>query len=59
MERQVIHDRYIQLCREHGLSVVAANVDSVNAPAYEISSEPSAHTITLIDEEGMYLDKPL
>lgn len=51
MERQYIHDRYITLCKEHGITLTVSNTDAVEAPAYELSTDHFLYRIVLNDSK--------
>lgn len=51
MERQSINDRYITLCKEHGITLTVANTDAVEAPAYELSTNHLFYSIVLNDSK--------
>lgn len=49
MEKQCINDRYIKLCKEHGISLIITNIDAADAPAYALNPNHSIHNIVLND----------
>lgn len=49
MERQHIHSRYVELCKKHGISVSVTNINTADAPAYEIKSNDLSRSIVLND----------
>ncbi len=49
MERQHIHNRYIELCKKYGIFAVITNVNDASAPAYELTADNSIHSIVLND----------
>ena len=49
MERQQLHNRYIDLCKKHGISVFVTNDNSADAPKYELSTNNAIHNIVLND----------
>ncbi len=49
MEREQLHDRYIELCKEHGLSVLVTNNNAADAPKYERIDNNGVHNIVLND----------
>lgn len=48
MDRQYINDRYITLCKEHGIALTITSTDVVDAPAYEFNTD-HLHSIVLND----------
>ena len=49
MERQRLHNRYIELCKEHGISVLVTNNNAADAPKYELIDNNGVHNIVLND----------
>lgn len=49
MERQRMHNRYIDLCKKYGISVFLTNNNSADAPKYELSTNNTIHNIVLND----------
>lgn len=49
MERQRLHNRYIELCKEHGISVLVTNNNGADAPKYEHIDNNGVHNIVLND----------
>lgn len=57
MERQQMHNRYIDLCKKYGISVFLTNDNSADAPKYELSTNNTIHNIVLNDakiDSSMY-----
>ena len=57
MERQQLHNRYIELCKKHGIFVLVTNNSAADAPKYEIIANNAIHNIVLNDmkiENSMY-----
>lgn len=51
MERQRLHNRYIELCKEHGISVLVTNNNVADAPRYELNTNNGVHNIVLNDSK--------
>lgn len=51
MERQQLHNRYIELCEEHGISVLVTNNNAADAPKYELNINNGVHNIVLNDSK--------
>ena len=49
MERQQLHNRYIELCKKYGISVIVTNKNAADAPKYEIITNDGIHNIILND----------
>ena len=49
MERQQLHHRYVELCKEHGISVLVTNNNAADAPKYELITNNDVHNIVLND----------
>lgn len=57
MMREQINNRYIKLCKEHDIVIGITNVESKDAPKYEVSNSDGVHTIVLNNakiEDSMY-----
>ena len=49
MEREQLHNRYIELCKEHGISVLVTNNNTADAPKYELVTNNAINNIVLND----------
>ena len=51
MEREQINKRYIELCKEYGISIVVSNNNAADAPRYELNTNNDVHNIVLHDSK--------
>lgn len=49
MMREKINSRYIELCKAFGVTIAITNINTIDAPDYEICTNDDANTITLND----------
>lgn len=51
MEREQINRRYVELCKEYGISIVVSNNNEADAPRYELNTNNDVHHIVLNDSK--------
>ena len=49
MTSEQINNRYIELCKEYDIAIVISNIESKDAPKFEVGANDGVHTIILND----------
>lgn len=47
MDREQINKRYVELCKDYGISIVVSNNNTADAPRYELNTNKDVHNIVL------------
>lgn len=47
MAREQINKRYVEFCKDYGISIVVSNSNSADAPKYELNTSNDVHNIVL------------